>query len=156
MAEIDENLPDLTEIDAEQFARLLADASDEEIEALVNGPSRSEILDEIFSRMADHVQPAQIADLETVVHFRILDRPEDQGGGDDHYEVIFSGGTCRASGSPEHEPQVTISTSGVQFLNMAAGKATGPTLFLNGKLKLEGDVMLASRLTSFFRIPNAT
>ena len=28
-------------------------------------------------------------------------------------------------------------------------------LFLTGKLKLEGDVMLASRLTGFFRIPSA-
>ena len=31
----------------------------------------------------------------------------------------------------------------------------GPMLFLRGKLKLDGDVMLASRLTSFFRIPSA-
>jgi putative sterol carrier protein len=28
-------------------------------------------------------------------------------------------------------------------------------MFMTGKLKLEGDVMLASRLTSMFRIPKA-
>jgi putative sterol carrier protein len=28
-------------------------------------------------------------------------------------------------------------------------------MFMTGKLKLEGDVMLASRLTGFFRIPSA-
>jgi hypothetical protein len=33
--------------------------------------------------------------------------------------------------------------------------ASGPPLFLTGKLRLEGDVMLASRLTGFFRIPTA-
>ena len=39
------------------------------------------------------------------------------------------------------------------FLNLAAGKANGPSLFMTGKLKLEGDLMLAQRMTSFFRIP---
>jgi putative sterol carrier protein len=50
---------------------------------------------------------------------------------------------------------VTIKTSGVEFLKLAGGKASGPVLFMTGKLKLEGDVMLASRLTTFFRIPRA-
>jgi putative sterol carrier protein len=50
---------------------------------------------------------------------------------------------------------VTIKTSGVEFLKLAGGKASGPVLFMTGKLKLEGDVMLASRLTTFIRIPSA-
>jgi len=76
-------------------------------------------------------------------------------GGYDHYEVIFAEGTCRASDTPERDPKVTIKVSGVHFLKLAAGKASGPVLFMTGKLKLEGDVMLASRLTSVFRIPSA-
>ena len=50
---------------------------------------------------------------------------------------------------------VTIKVDPVDFLKLAANQATGPTLFMTGKLKLEGDLMLASRLTSFFRIPTA-
>ena len=75
--------------------------------------------------------------------------------GYDDYEVIFADGACRATDSPEHDPKVTIKVSGVEFLKLAANRASCPTLFLTGKLKLEGDVMLASRLTSFFRIPSA-
>ena len=105
--------------------------------------------------MAEHVEPAQVGGLDAVVHFKILDRPEEQGGGYDHYEVIFADGACRASDSPERDPKVTIKVGGVNFLKLAAGKASGPVLFMTGKLKLEGDVMLASRLTSFFRIPSA-
>ena len=41
------------------------------------------------------------------------------------------------------------------FLKLVSGNASGPTMFMTGKLKLEGDVMLASRLTSMFRIPKA-
>ena len=50
---------------------------------------------------------------------------------------------------------MTIKVDGVHFLKLAANKASGPVLFMTGKLKLEGDVMLASRLTGFFRIPSA-
>jgi putative sterol carrier protein len=146
---------DLADFKPEQFAELIATASNVQLSEIIHGPLRKQVLDEIFGRMAEHVEPAQIAGLEAVVHFKILDRPEDQGGGYDQYEVIFADGACRASDSPEHEPKVTIKVGGVEFLKLAAGKASGPVLFMTGKLKLEGDVMLASRLTSFFRIPTA-
>jgi putative sterol carrier protein len=146
---------DLADFGPEQFAELIASASDDQLFEIMDGPLRKQVLDEIFSRMAEHVEPAQIASLDAVVHFKILDRPEDQGGGYDHYEVVFAHGACRAGDSPGREPKVTIKVGGVNFLKLAAGKASGPVLFMTGKLKLEGDVMLASRLTSFFRIPSA-
>jgi putative sterol carrier protein len=146
---------DLADFKPEQFAELIATASDAQLSDVIHGPLRKQVLDEIFGRMAEHVEPAQVAGLEAVVHFKILDRPEDQGGGYDHYEVVFADGACRAGDSPEREPKVTIKVGGVEFLKLAAGKASGPVLFMTGKLKLEGDVMLASRLTSFFRIPSA-
>jgi SCP-2 sterol transfer family len=146
---------DLTQFEPEQFAELIATATDEQISEVIHGPLRPQVLGEIFNRMADHVEPSQIQNLDAVVHFKILDRPAEHGGGYDHYEVIFAEGTCRASDSPERDPKVTIKVSGVPFLKLAANKASGPTLFLTGKLQLEGDVMLASRLTSFFRIPSA-
>ena len=120
---------DLADFKPEQFAELIAGASDEQLSEIIHGPLRKQVLDEIFGRMADHVEPAQIEGLDTVVHFKILDRPEDQGGGYDHYEVIFADGACRASDSPEHDPKVTIKVSGVQFLKLAGNRASGPTLF---------------------------
>ena len=146
---------DLAQFEPEQFAELIATASNDQLSEVIHGPLRRQILDEIFGRMTDHVEPSQVGDLDVVVHFKILDRPEEQGGGYDHYEVIFADGACRASDSPEREPRVTIKVKGVHFLKLAAGKASGPVLFMTGKLKLQGDVMLASRLTSFFRIPSA-
>jgi putative sterol carrier protein len=139
-------------VGAEDFANLIAQASDEQITEIVNGPARKQVLDEIFGRMADHVDPQRAAGINAVVHFKILDRPE---GGYDHYEVVFEDGACRASDQIEREPKVTIRVGPVHFLKLAANQASGPTLFMTGKLRLEGDVMLASRLTGFFRIPSA-
>ena len=69
--------------------------------------------------------------------------------------MVFEDGKCTASDRIERDPQVTIRIGPVDFLKLAANQASGPTLFVTGKLQLDGDVMLASRLTSFFRIPSA-
>jgi hypothetical protein len=145
----------LGQVGADDFAKLVAEASNEQLGEVVNGPRRKQVLDEIFGRMADHVEPGRISGIDAVVHFKILDRPDDQGGRYDHYEVIFKDGNCTASDDPKRDPQVTVRVRPADFLKLAANQASGPTLFLTGKLKLEGDVMLASRLTSFFRIPSA-
>ena len=66
---------DLADFAPEQFAELIATASNDQLSELIQGPLRKQVLDEIFGRMAEHVEPAQIAGLDAVVHFKILDRP---------------------------------------------------------------------------------
>jgi putative sterol carrier protein len=139
----------------EDFAKLMSSVTDEQLEEMMTGPLRKQVLDEIFSRMADHVEQSKVGDTNAVVHFKILDRPEDQGGGYDQYEVVFENGAAKLSESPERDADVTIKVDPVSFLKLASNRANGPTLFMSGKLKLEGDLMLAQRMTSFFRIPTA-
>jgi hypothetical protein len=148
-------IADVQSVKAEDFARLIASLSDKQIAEIVDGPARKPVLDEIFRRMADHVDPATTGGTDAVVHFKILDRPKDQGGGYDHYEVVFDDGSCRATDAPGGDPDVTIRVKPKDFLKLASNQASGPVLFMTRKLKLEGDVMLASRLTSYFRIPSA-
>jgi putative sterol carrier protein len=155
MTDPDSAVANLEQVAPEDFAKLIAESSDEQIAEVVNGPGRKQVLDQIFGRMAEHVEPEKARGTDAVVHFKILDRPKDQGGGYDHYEVIFEGGKCTASDSPDREAKVTLKLNPVDFLKLAANQASGPTLFMTGRLKLEGDVLLASRLTSFFRIPSA-
>ena len=155
MTDADSAVANLDQVAPEDFAKLIAESSDEQIDEIVNGQLRKQVLDQIFTRMADHTEPEKLGDTKAVVHFKILDRPEDQGGGYDHYEVVFEDGTCVAVDTPARDAHVTIKVGPVEFLKLAANKASGPTLFMTGKLKLEGNVMLASRLTTFFRIPTA-
>ena len=44
------------------------------------GEYRKTILDDLFGRMADHVEPERVAEVDAVLHFKIYDRP---GGGYD-------------------------------------------------------------------------
>jgi hypothetical protein len=149
------DLEALKTVGPEDFAKLMAGVTDEQLAEMMSGPLRKQVLDEIFSRMADHIEEGRVGDAQAVVHFHILDRPEDQGGGYDEYEVVFENGTAKLSEEPSRDAMVTIKVNPVDFLKLASNRASGPTLFMSGKLKLEGDLMLASRLTSFFRIPTA-
>ena len=140
--------------DASQLAAMLSQVTDEQLaEAMASPEGRTMVLEEIFRRMADHVEPRQIDGIDAVVHFRITDAPD---GGHDVYEVVIKEGTVAVSDAAETEnPKVAIVVAPVPFLKLVTGQQSGPVLFMTGKLKLEGDVMFASRLSSFFRIPSA-
>lgn len=148
---------DLTAIgdaDAAELAAMVGQVSDEQLaEALADAGNRKRVLDEIFNRMAEHVEPDRIRDIDAVIHFRITDAP---GGGDDLYEAVFAGGTCTVNHEPTtDDPRVEIAAPPVSFIKLVTGQENGPALFMSGKLKVKGDLMLASQMTGFFRIPTA-
>jgi putative sterol carrier protein len=138
--------------DEAQLVQIVAGSTDKQLEELMASEARKDILDDVFRRMADHVDPDRAREVTTVVHWKIYDRPD---GGYDHYEVMIEGGTCTVSEGPSREAAITLKMKPADFLKLVSGNASGPTMFMTGKLKLEGDVMLASRLTSMFRIPKA-
>jgi hypothetical protein len=145
----------LKKVKPEDLPRLIASISDEQLEQVMTGPLRRTVLDEIFNRMPGMIDPDAIADTEAVVHFHLLDRPDEHGGGHDEYEVVLENGAATLSEEPSREATVTIKATPLDFFKLAAGRASGPTMFMTGRLKLEGDLMLATRLASFFRIPTA-
>jgi putative sterol carrier protein len=158
MAEDEAGAPALDaigEADASQLAAMVGQVPDEQLaEGMADPQGRNLILDEIFKRMGEHVEPSQIEGVDDVVHFKITDAP---GGAADVYEVVIRDGAVRVSDEPVVDnPRVTITTAPVAFLKLVTGQQSGPVMFMTGKLKLEGDVMFASRLTSFFRIPSAS
>ena len=148
----DEGTATMEGVDEAQLVQIVAGATDQQLEELMASEARNDIVGDIFRRMAEHVDPDRARDVNAVVHWKIYDRPE---GGYDHYEVVLEGGTCTVSESPSREAAITLKLKPADFLKLVSGNASGPTMFMTGKLKLEGDVMLASRLTSMFRIPKA-
>lgn len=144
--------PDLTAVSAEDFAALVANASDEQLAEAMRGPQREIVLPEIFARMAEHLDPAKAKGHDAVVHFQILDRPD---GGYDEFELIVHDGVCDVSETPSEVPRVTLKVAPVAFLKLITNQASGPGLFMTGKLKIEGDLMYAPQIASLFRVPTA-
>jgi len=143
---------DFTNLEPTEFARLVAAASDAELQTVMESERRAPVLGEIFGRFASHFRAERATGFDAVVHFKIAGRP---GGGEDHWEVVVHDGTCAVHSPPEHDPGVTVMLAGIDFLKLVSGNADGTALFIGGKLKLQGDVMLAARMLALFAIPKA-
>jgi putative sterol carrier protein len=144
---------DLANLDAGQLAALAASATDEQLtEGMSDPAARQAILDEIFRRMAEHVDADKAKGSDAVLHWKITDRPD---GGVNHFEVVLKDGICTVSDGPTGEPRVTFAVGPAAFLRLVSGAQPGPVLFMAGKLKIEGDLMFASQVATMFRIPQA-
>jgi putative sterol carrier protein len=138
--------------DAVELASMVAGASDEQLAEGMTSENRQTVLDEIFRRMAEHVEPAKIKDVSAVIHWRIGGPPD---GVEDHYEVVIENERCEVSDEPGREPRVTLKVGSVDFLKLVSGAQPGPVMFMAGKLRIEGDLMFASQVATYFRIPKA-
>lgn len=139
------------DVDPAAFARAVAETPDDALAEGMASENRRAILDEIFAQMERHFDATRGRDVEAVVDWKILDRPE---GGYDHYRVHVGGGECRVEPDPgEGSPRVTFRVKPVTFLRLVTGNASGPQLFLTGRLKIDGDLMFAASVQNLFEIP---
>lgn len=144
---------DPSQIDANELARNMSQASDEQLAELMSGPMRGQILAEIFRRMEEHVRADSARDTEAVIHWRIGGRPD---GGEDLWETVIADGACAVhEGFQSESARVTFRVGGADFLQLVTGNAAGPLLFMSGKLKIEGDMMFAASAAGLFAIPKS-
>jgi putative sterol carrier protein len=141
---------DLSSIDPEQVAGAISSMTDEQLREGLSGPQREAIIGEVFRRMEAHFKPSSATGVDAVIHWKITGGPN---GELDHYEVVLRDGACAASDDPQHEARVTLTLDGVDFMRLVTGNAAGPTLFMSGRLKIEGDLMFSAQIQSMFTIP---
>jgi len=141
---------DTSAVDPAEFARTIGQMTDDQLREAIEGPLRDQIIGEIFKRMEEHYRGG--SEQTAVIHWRITGRPD---GGEDHWEAVIADGACATSPEPKSEPRVTLRLSGVNFLKLVTGNASGPMMFMSGKLKIEGDLMFSAQIQSMFTIPQA-
>lgn len=143
---------DVSGVDPAEFARAVRSTPDDQLAAGMQSPARAQILDEIFGRMKDHVVADQIKGVDAVVHFELGGRAD---GGADFYEVAIRAGEFAVNRQSSGPARVTLTIDAVDFLKLAAGAANGPELFMQGRLKVAGDLVFATQVSTFFTIPQA-
>ena len=140
------------EVDPAQFAQSVAQTSDENLADGMRSEYRGVVLDGIFQGMVDHFEPSKAEGVDAVIHWRIGGRED---GGQDTYELVVENGACTYSKDPKRDPRLTFTVDGVDFLKLVTGNASGPRMFMFGKLKIEGDLLFAARVQGLFRMPQA-
>ena len=132
----------------EQFAALVRDASDEQLEQGFR-ENREPLLEEIFRRMPEQLDPERAAGVEAVVEWEIANLD----GEPDRWHLTVRDGRCTAERGAAADPDVSYRVGPVDFVKLIAGVESGPKMFVFGRLRVRGNLMLAARMPSWFRMP---
>lgn len=102
-------------------------------------------IDEIFQNMESSFLPDKASDVDATIQWQIRDGDEEKP-----YSITIKGGSFSWEQGTAENPTVTLSTDKDSFVALMTGKAQGAALYMAGKLRIQGDLMLAQRMSQFF------
>ncbi|MBI5501228.1 MAG: SCP2 sterol-binding domain-containing protein [Deltaproteobacteria bacterium] len=100
---------------------------------------------EIFDRMPQTFLPEKATGVTAVVQFDITG----EGGGQWHADIV--NGALAVVEGLHPKPQLTISASAPDYVDISTGKLNGQLAFMTGRLKAKGDLALAMRMQNYFK-----
>lgn len=95
---------------------------------------------ELLNKLPEAFQPDAASDVDCTVQFNISNP----------MHIVIRNGTCSVGNGASGTPDVTITMDDNDLVELMRGELNGMTAFMTGKLQLEGDLMLAQRMFSFF------
>jgi putative sterol carrier protein len=131
--------------DPAQLAAMIKDISDDELKFQLQQIGHDEVLREIFTRMPEAFLPDKAQGVAAVMQYDIT-----TDAGVKSWTVTIADGSCRTSEGAAADPRLTLKLDLVDFVRLIFGQAEGPQLFMGGKLKLQGDMMFAMQMQTFF------
>lgn len=99
---------------------------------------------ETFDLMPSRFKPDKAAGANAVIQYEIIG----EGGGT--WNATIKDGKCAVASGAATNPNLTLTVSGQDWLDMLAGKLNPQMAFMSGKLKLKGDMGLAMKLGGMF------
>jgi len=100
---------------------------------------------ETFDLMSTRFKAANAAGVNKAIQYDIT------GDGGGTWHAVIKDGTCTVNSGAASAPDLTVTMSSSDWLDMTAGKLNGQMAFMSGKLKLKGDMGLAMKLASLFQ-----
>jgi putative sterol carrier protein len=136
---------------AEGFSRAVRSAPEGRLEQILRTPVRWAVLEAIFRQMPQHFDRKTAAGMDATIRWHVTNGP---GGARDTYELQIEDGRCRARRGESHaDPRLTITLDAAEFVRLATGNSDPVNAYFSGRVLLAGDIMLAAKLQSLFRIP---
>lgn len=103
-------------------------------------------IETLMSKMPGAFIPEKAVGLDAVIQFRFTG--EEVG---EWYAVIKNGKVTVEKGS-HASPKMTLTADSSDYVKIFTGEIDGMQAFMQGKLKLAGDLNLAMKLTQMFKI----
>jgi putative sterol carrier protein len=126
------------------LAEAVKDKSDDEILEFLKGAGGVEqTLDMTFEGMKDALQPDKAQDC--VIGYKLT-----EGGTTYPYAVVIKDKKATYEKRDPSDARVTLGMSVPDYLRLISGNLDGMQAFMQGKLKLEGDMMFAQSIQQMF------
>lgn len=99
---------------------------------------------DIINTMQSKFNASAAAGLDLVFQFNIEDG--------ENYALIVKDGTCQVQQGDNPNANVTLIMDSATLAGIASGETDGMQAFMSGKLRAEGDMMLAMKLAELFPV----
>ncbi len=103
-------------------------------------------IETLMNRMPKAFRPDKATGVDAVIQFSLTG---DEAG---EWYVDIKDGACTVHQGVAENPKMTLTADSEDYKNVILGKTDGMAAFMQGKLKLAGDLNLAMKLTSFFKL----
>lgn len=99
---------------------------------------------DVMESMPAAFLPEKAGDLDVTIQFHMSG---EQSG---NWYATIKDGVCEITEGEVDNPTMALTADGEDYLNVVTGKLDGMQAFMQGKLKLKGDMNLAMKMNSFF------
>jgi hypothetical protein len=140
----------LETMQAAEFVALVRNTPDSEIAADFAGEHRGPLLDALFARFPHVFRPENAGGRNARINFRVTGGPGDSS---DTYAVVVADGVCTVEKDPAAEPDLSLMLGPAEFLKLITGVGNPAMMFMTGKVKARGDLVLATGLAHWFEAP---
>ena len=100
---------------------------------------------EAFAMMPSRFNKEAAKGLNAVYQFDL------SGDGGGKWNVVINNDSCQVHEGAHASPNITISMTAQDYLDMLSGKLNGQVAFMSGKLRIAGDMGLALKMQSLFQ-----
>jgi putative sterol carrier protein len=99
---------------------------------------------EVFDAMPGRFVPDQASGLSAIIQFELTG----EGGG--QWGVTIADGKCAVAEGAAANPTMTMTVSASDYLAIINGELNAMNAFMQGKVKIKGDVSLAMKMQKMF------
>ncbi len=102
---------------------------------------------DIMERMPGALIPEKAAGVDSVIHFKFT------GAEPGEWNAVIKDGKAEvARGIPHFKPNMTLSADSEDFVKLLTGEMDPMQAFMEGKIKLQGDMNLAMKMMQMFKM----
>ncbi len=104
-------------------------------------------ISELMAKMPGAFIPEKATGINAVVQFKFT------GTEPGNWNATINEGKCTvAEGIPQSKPTMTLTADSADYIKIFTGELDGMQAFMQGKIKLAGDLNLAMKLMQMFKI----